>query len=132
MFWLWTTKNMSCKNNQKLLVGQPVFKQILDIIPRNKFDMLVRKHQSDRYYKTFDSWTQFMTMLFGILSRCDSMGELCDGMGLWKESSIIWAWHLPLPKAPQEMDLEAGITNFLRMFTLCCLNISNHFCRSAG
>ncbi|MFZ4060199.1 MAG: DUF4372 domain-containing protein [Bacteroidia bacterium] len=41
---------MSCKNNQKHLVGQPVFKQILDIIPRSKFDMLARKHQSDRYY----------------------------------------------------------------------------------
>lgn len=71
---------MSNKNSEKHLVGQPVFKQIIDFIPRNKFDLLVSKHRSDRYYKTFDSWTQLVTMLFGILSRCDSMGEICDGM----------------------------------------------------
>jgi hypothetical protein len=71
---------MSHKNTEKNLVGQPIFKQILQFIPRNKFDLLVNKHQSDRYYKTFDSWTHLMTMLFGIFSRCDSMGEICDGM----------------------------------------------------
>ncbi|WP_036602274.1 DUF4372 domain-containing protein, partial [Olivibacter sitiensis] len=65
---------MSDKNTEKKLVGQPIFKQLLGFIPRNKFEMLVSKHRSDRYYKTFDSWTQLMTMLFGIFSRCDSMG----------------------------------------------------------
>lgn len=71
---------MSSKNTEKKLVGQPIFKQIIDFIPREKFDLLVGQHQSDRYYKTFDSWAQLVTMLFGILSRCDSMGEICDGM----------------------------------------------------
>lgn len=64
----------------KKLVGQPIFKQMLEFIPRNKFDLLVKKHNSDRYYKTFDSWTQLVTMLFGAFSRCDSMAEICDGM----------------------------------------------------
>ena len=32
------------------------------------------------YYKAFKSRTHLVTMLFGILSRCDSMGEICDGM----------------------------------------------------
>ena len=71
---------MSSKNKEKHLVGQPIFKQIIDFIPRNKFNHLVVNHQSDRYYKKFDSWTHLLTMLFGILSRCDSMGEVCDGM----------------------------------------------------
>lgn len=68
------------KDISKNLVGQPIFKQIMDLLPKNKFDLLVRKHASDRYYKTFSSWTQLTTLLFGILSRCDSMGETCDGM----------------------------------------------------
>lgn len=71
---------MSLKDNSKNFVGQPIFKQLVDFIPRNKFDHLVYKHCCDRYYKTFDSWTQLLTMLFGTLSRCDSMGEICDGM----------------------------------------------------
>ncbi len=71
---------MSSKNTEKKLVGQPIFKQIINFIPKDKFDLLVYKHNSDRYYKTFDSWTHLVTMLFGILSRCDSMAEICDGM----------------------------------------------------
>ena len=68
------------KDNQKHLVGQPIFKQIIKIIPRDKFNELVINCKSDRYYKTFFSWEQLVTMLYGIFSRCDSMGEVCDGM----------------------------------------------------
>jgi len=68
------------KDIEKNLVGQPIYKQLLDLIPREKFDLLVSKHKSDRYYKTFSSWDELVTLLFGIFSRCDSMGELCDGM----------------------------------------------------
>jgi len=68
------------KDTQKNLVGQPILKQIINIIPRDKFNELVINCKSDRYYKTFFSWEQLVTMLFGIFSRCDSMGEVCDGM----------------------------------------------------
>jgi hypothetical protein len=68
------------KDNVKKLVGQPVFKQIIEMIPRDKFEQLVKKYKSDKYYKSFSSWDELVTMLFGIFSRCDSMGEVCDGM----------------------------------------------------
>jgi len=68
------------KDNKKHLVGQPILRQIIKLIPRDKFDELVIDCKSDRYYKTFFSWEQLVTMLFGIFSRCDSMGEVCDGM----------------------------------------------------
>jgi len=68
------------KDSKKHLVGQPIFKQIINLIPRDKFNELVISCKSDRYYKTFFSWEQLVTMLFGVFSRCDSMGELCDGM----------------------------------------------------
>ena len=68
------------KDIEKNLVGQPIFKQLLDFLPRDKFDLLVNKHKSDRYYKTFSSWDELVTLLFGIFSRCDSMSEVCDGM----------------------------------------------------
>lgn len=93
------------KNTKNNLVGQPIFKQLLDFIPRNKFDGLVIKHQSDRYYKTFDSWTQLSTMLFGILSRCDSMGEICDGMqGLAGKLN-----HFGLDKSPAKSTAGDGL-----------------------
>lgn len=96
---------MSSKNIKKHLVGQPVFKQILDLIPRNKFDFLVKSHKSDRYYKTFDSWTQLTTMLFGILSRCDSMGEICDGM----QALAGKLNHLGLEAAPAKSTAGDGL-----------------------
>jgi hypothetical protein len=68
------------KDSNKNLVGQPLFRQIIQMIPKDKFNELVIGCKSDRYYKTFFSWEQFVTMLFGIFSRCDSMGEVCDGM----------------------------------------------------
>jgi len=96
---------MSNKNSEKNLVGQPIFKQLIGFIPRNKFDRLVQKHQSDRYYKTFDSWTQLLTMLFGILSRCDSMGEICDGMqGLAGKLN-----HLGLDSSPAKSTAADGL-----------------------
>jgi hypothetical protein len=68
------------KDSKKHLVGQPIFKQIIKMIPRDKFDLLVKKNKSDKNYRAFYSWDELVTMLFGIFSRCDSMGEVCDGM----------------------------------------------------
>jgi transposase len=68
------------KGKTKNLVGQPIFKQIVKMLPREQFDLLVQQCGSDRYYKTFFSWDQLIVMLFGIFSRCDSMGEVCDSM----------------------------------------------------
>lgn len=96
---------MKDKNSSKHLVGQPVFKQIMDLIPRNRFDALVKTHNSDRYYKTFDSWTHLMTLLFGVLSRCDSMGEICDGM----QALAGKLNHLGLSSAPAKSTAGDGL-----------------------
>ena len=68
------------KNSIKNLVGQPIFKQILNIIPREIINLVVLKHQSDRYCKSFSTWDELITLLFGVFERCDSARELCDGM----------------------------------------------------
>lgn len=93
------------EDSNKNLVGQPIFKQISGFVPRNKFDALVHEHRSNRYYKTFDSWTHFITMLFGVLSRCDSMGEICDGMqGLAGKPN-----HLGMERAPAKSTAGDGL-----------------------
>jgi hypothetical protein len=50
------------------------------MIPRDEFAVRLKKKGSDRYYKSFSSRDEPVSMLFGIFSRCDSMGEVCDGM----------------------------------------------------
>ena len=54
------------RGSKKNLVGQPIFRQIIKLIPRDKFNELAIKHKSDRYYKTFFSWEQLVTMLRGV------------------------------------------------------------------
>jgi len=50
---------MSSKNTEKNLIGQPIFKQLVGLIPKNKFESLVLKHKSNRYYNQFSS-VQFL------------------------------------------------------------------------
>jgi len=68
------------KDNEKSLVGQPIFNQILKKIPRELFDRIVLGQKSDHRFRTFSSWDELVTLLFGIFERCDSAREVCDGM----------------------------------------------------
>lgn len=95
------------KNAEIRLVGQPVIGQVLRMVGRGMFEKLVREHKSDRYYKEFKAWTQFVTMMFGILSRCDSMAETCEGM----RSLSGKLNHLGLTKAPAKSSAGDGLRN---------------------
>jgi len=68
------------KNTEIKFVGQPIFKQILKLIDSIELDWLIKKHDADRYYKSFRSKDHLITLLFGILSRCDSMTEICESL----------------------------------------------------
>ena len=89
------------------LVGQPIFKQVLDLIERVNIPALVKKHNADRYYKAFRAKTQLITMLFGILSRCDSMTEICEGLRAMGGKLN----HLGLKKAPAKSTACDGLRN---------------------
>ena len=96
---------MSCKDIEKKFVGQPIFKQLIDFIPKNKFDILTQKYQTDRYYKAFPVWTQLVTLIFGVFSQCDSMGEICDGM-LAMQGKLN---HLGLNYSPAKSTASVGL-----------------------
>ena len=68
------------KSSKKNLIGQPIFKQFLNLIPRDVVNRVVLQHQGDRYYKSFSTWDELITLLFGVFERCDSAREICDGM----------------------------------------------------
>lgn len=95
------------KNTQINFVGQPIFSQLLSLINKTDFNRLVNRTQSDYYYKSFHCWPHLVTMLFGILSRCDSMGEICEGLQAMRGKLN----HLGLNKAPSKSTAGDGLRN---------------------
>lgn len=89
------------------LVGQPIFKQIMNLVDKVDVQGLIRKHESDYYYKSFKTRTHLFTMLFGILSRCDSMTEVCEGLRAMGGKLN----HLGMDQAPAKSTACDGLRN---------------------
>ncbi len=95
------------KNKEIKFVGQPIFKQIIDLLKVANIPSLIKAHESDRYYKAFKTRTHIITMLFGIFSRCDSMTEICEGLRALGGKLN----HLGLEKAPAKSTASDGLRN---------------------
>ena len=74
-----------------------VFSQVINFIDRNHFNYLVRKYNGDRYVKSYSTWNQLLTLIFGQLSRSASLrdvvialqaqGSKCYHLGVGKHIS---------------------------------------------
>ena len=95
------------KNTEIKLVGQPILKQVLNLVDSLVFKRLVKEKNSDHYYKSFKTWPHFVTMMFGILSRCDSMAETCEGLRAMSGKLN----HLGLEKSPAKSSAGDGLRN---------------------
>jgi hypothetical protein len=60
--------------------GQPIFNQLLNLIPRSLIQVAVKEHASDRYCKRFKSYDHLVTMLYATFHKCNSLRELVTGM----------------------------------------------------
>ena len=95
------------KNTEIKFVGQPIFKQVINLIDGINITSLVKKHKADYYYKAFKAKTQLITVLFGIFSRCDSMTEICEGLRAMSGKLNL----LGLEKAPAKSTACDGMRN---------------------
>ena len=53
-----------------------VFAQLTSFLNRNKFNRIVAKYHGDSYIKHFSCWNQLKVLMFGQLSRRDSLRDL--------------------------------------------------------
>jgi hypothetical protein len=95
------------KDTEIKFVGQPIFKQVVNLIDAIGIKSIVKKHNADHYYKAFKARTQLITMLFGIISRCDSMTEICEGLRAMGGKLNL----LGLDKAPAKSTACDGLRN---------------------
>lgn len=78
-----------------------IFSQILQLIPRDRFEAAVREHQSERHARGFSSWGQLVAMLFCQLAQAKSLREITEGL----QASEGKLRHLGLPEAPARSTL---------------------------
>ena len=78
-----------------------IFSQILQLIPRDSFEVAVQQHQAERHARGFSSWGQFVAMLFCQLTQAKSLREITEGLQVHTEKLK----PLGLPKAPPRSTL---------------------------
>ncbi|MDR2207045.1 MAG: DUF4372 domain-containing protein, partial [Flavobacteriaceae bacterium] len=54
-----------------------VFSQLIDFLPYEKFKYIVKKYRGNKGIREFSCWNQLLMMMFGQLSNCESMRDLC-------------------------------------------------------
>lgn len=84
-----------------------IFSQILQLIPRDRFEGAVRQHQAERHARGFSSWGQFVAMLFCQLAQAKSLREITEGL----QASEGKLRHLGLPDAPARSTLAYANTH---------------------
>ena len=85
----------------KHFTGQPIFNQLLNLIPRSSVNKISRKYQADRYCKKFKSYDHVVTMLFSTLQQCSSLREVTTGM----QACYSRLKHLGLKHTPRRTTL---------------------------
>lgn len=76
--------------------GQPVFSQLLSLIPDQFIRSLTRQYRSDRYCKSFKTRDHLVTMLYACFHRCSSLREVVTGISAnYNKLNHLGLEHLP-------------------------------------
>lgn len=57
--------------------GRYVFAQVIDFLPRYEFDKIVAKYNGNYHARELSCYNQFLHLLFGQLTGCTSLREIC-------------------------------------------------------
>src|SRR6478736_4585845 len=60
--------------------GQPVFSQLLNLIPSRLIGQAASENHANHYYKKFKAYDHLVTMLYACFHRCTSIREVVTGM----------------------------------------------------
>lgn len=74
-----TTLNLTM-NKSTHFSGQPTFAQLIKLLPKEIVSDCVKRFDSDRYYKRFNTFHHLITMLFTCYSHSHSLREVVTGM----------------------------------------------------
>lgn len=67
-------------NKSNFFTGQPIFSQLVRMIPKKEVRRISQEGGADRYCKKFDTWHHLVTMLYSSYQHCTSLREISTGM----------------------------------------------------
>ena len=79
-----------------------LFSQIISKIDRASFKKLVKKYNSDKHQKGFDSWSHLVSMLFSQFANSQSLRDISNGL----RSATGNLNHLGVSRAPSKSNLS--------------------------
>jgi len=79
-----------------------LFRQLILYVPRGRFDFQTLNFKSDRYVKSFDTWSQFLVLLASQIKGWTSLREIETGFKTKK--SLIY--HLGIKSLPKRSNLS--------------------------
>ena len=82
-------------------IGKYIFSQVIDFIPRYQFDKLVKKYKGDWHAKDLTCYNQLLHLLFGQITGCDSIRDIC----LCLEAHGSSIYHLGIRKTVNQSNL---------------------------
>ena len=65
-----------------------IFNQLLNFLPKHKFQSFVGQHNADKYVKRLNTWNQFVALLYAQITGKDSLREIETGLSLHQS-----AWY---------------------------------------
>jgi hypothetical protein len=91
-------------SKSNIFVGQPVFGQIIGLVPRCIVKEITAKRQSDRYYKAFKTYDHVLTMLYAAMSGVETLRAVELGM-MGAATRLV---HLGMAQIPRKSTISDG------------------------
>lgn len=89
-------------NKNTHFFGQPVISQLLSYIKKHEVLQISRQYGGERYVKKFNGWEHFVTMLYAVISKMDSLREIELSMS----SNYRYLNHLSIKDIPRRSTLS--------------------------
>ena len=104
-------------------VGRYVFSQVVKYIPRYQFDKCVEKYRGDWHVKDLTCYNQLLHLLFGQLTSCDSLRDICLCLDAYKDI----LYHLGFGNTVNQSSLSRANDNrnyrIYEEFGICMINL---------
>lgn len=114
-------------NKGTIFTGQPIFTQVLSLIPKSIVKEVCKRHQSDHYSKKFFFHDHLVTMLFSSFHSCSGLREVITGMQAEGERLR----HLGLKNTPRKSTLaDSNVKRSHKAFEELFHQLVSHFYKS--